>query len=101
MQFWSNIMKPIAQSLVGQVPFFPLLLAASVIVAPWTATATGYFTALSGPLPGSFSPGHMLLLSDGRVIIQNSGGNGWEFLTPDNHGHYVNGTWSAATPMND
>jgi hypothetical protein len=37
----------------------------------------------------------MLLLTDGTVMCQNSGAHDWHRLTPDVHGSYVNGTWSA------
>jgi Tol biopolymer transport system component len=44
--------------------------------------------------------GTMLLLTDGRVLLSDRGtGDGtdlWWILTPDIHGSYVNGTWSAA-----
>lgn len=46
----------------------------------------------------------MLLLSDGTVMVENDptgdGGTNWYRLTPDIHGSYVNGTWSARAPMN-
>ena len=47
--------------------------------------------------------GHMLLLPDGTVMAQGGFGVGtnWFRLTPDIHGSYVNGTWSALAPMND
>lgn len=41
----------------------------------------------------------MLLLTDGGVMCQESGGRGWWRLTPDQHGSYVNGTWSALASM--
>ena len=47
----------------------------------------------------------MLVLSDGTVICKSySGGtdgigNTFYKLTPDIHGSYVNGTWSAIAPM--
>jgi hypothetical protein len=47
----------------------------------------------------SFSPGAMLQLTDGTVMVQdqgpkNNGTGNWWRLTPDNTGSYVNGTWS-------
>jgi hypothetical protein len=41
----------------------------------------------------------MLLLSDGSVMCQESGGVGWHKLTPDHHGSYLHGTWSTLAPM--
>jgi hypothetical protein len=50
-----------------------------------------------GPLTHqpTFGAGTMLLLTDGRVMCQNSGTNKWWRLTPDMNGNYVNGVWSA------
>jgi hypothetical protein len=36
-----------------------------------------------------------LLLTDGRVLVQDVGKTDWHLLTPDNTGSYINGTWSA------
>ena len=36
----------------------------------------------------------MLLLTDGRLFVQDEGAADWWFLTPDSTGSYVNGTWS-------
>ena len=41
----------------------------------------------------------MLLLTDGRVMCQESGGVKWKALTPDQNGSYLNGTWSDLAPM--
>jgi len=45
----------------------------------------------------------MLLLTDGTVMAQTAGNgtNTWFKLTPDSHGSYVNGTWSALASMHD
>lgn len=49
--------------------------------------------------PASFDPNTALLLTDGTVMVQDSGpGNGggtnhWWRLTPDSSGSYINGTW--------
>jgi hypothetical protein len=52
--------------------------------------------------PG-FSPGTMLLESDGTVLVHyepESGGTPyWYRLTPDRSGSYVNGTWAKLPPM--
>lgn len=54
--------------------------------------------------PPPFTPGTMLLLSDGTVLVHNEpsfvGGTPvWWRLTPDATGSYVNGTWSQIAPM--
>lgn len=48
--------------------------------------------------PG-FNTSTMILLTDGRVMVQEEGTAHWHALTPDVHGSYVNGTWSALKDM--
>lgn len=62
--------------------------------------AVGSWTPLSNLIPTS-SAGHMLLLSDGTVMVQDDGGNHWSRLSPDTQGHYVHGQWTALHSMND
>ena len=67
-----------------------------------TVTSAGSWTPVANLSPTG-SGGLMLLLSDGTVMAKsNTGGgsygNGWNKLTPNN-GSYINGTWSAQTPM--
>ncbi|MDX6559997.1 MAG: hypothetical protein QOF72_3046 [Blastocatellia bacterium] len=47
----------------------------------------------------TFNASTMLLLNDGSVMCQESGGLNWSRLTPDQNGSYVNGTWAALAPM--
>jgi hypothetical protein len=42
--------------------------------------------------------GTALLLMDGTVMVQDSGGQAWWKLTPDISGSYVAGTWSQLAP---
>ncbi len=49
--------------------------------------------------PPSFGASTMLLLTDGTIMCQESGGKNWWRLTPDTSGNYVNGTWSPLSPM--
>lgn len=42
----------------------------------------------------SFNANHMMLLTDGSVLVQELATANWYKLTPDNSGSYVNGTWS-------
>ncbi|HEY6968709.1 MAG TPA: kelch repeat-containing protein [Candidatus Angelobacter sp.] len=63
----------------------------------------GKWTTLS---PLSFNSGTMLLLTDGTVMceevdVQGFGTRNWHKLTPDALGSYVNGTWSALSPLPD
>ena len=45
--------------------------------------------------PPGFAASTMLLLTDGRVICQEDNTADWFALTPDAHGSYTGGTWSA------
>jgi Kelch motif len=47
----------------------------------------------------AFSSGTMMLLTDGRVMVQQGGDKHWHALTPDSNGSYVNGTWSTLADM--
>jgi regulation of enolase protein 1 (concanavalin A-like superfamily) len=53
---------------------------------------SGSLTALKTAAPGSVN--EMLLLGNGSVLCQLSGGAGWAILTPSSTGSYINGTWS-------
>ncbi len=68
-------------------------------LAPETA---GTWTALTNSPAYAFG-GAMLLLSDGTVLAKSYGGTGvgtiYTKLTPDSSGSYINGTWSAISPM--
>ncbi|HTA28824.1 MAG TPA: hypothetical protein VK809_13615, partial [Bacteroidia bacterium] len=63
----------------------------------------GTWTAIRNLAPNN-SNGVMLLLTDGTVISKDDAGTGngtgWNRLTPDNTGSYVNGTWTSIAPMN-
>ena len=45
--------------------------------------------------PG-FQASTPLLLTDGRVLVEDLGSTTWHLLTPDSAGSYANGTWSLA-----
>src|SRR5262249_60552277 len=47
----------------------------------------------------TFNTGTMILLTDGRVMVQEEGTAHWHALTPDSHGSYINGTWSNLQDM--
>jgi Kelch motif len=48
--------------------------------------------------PG-FNTSTMILLTDGRVMVQEEGTPRWHTLKPDAHGSYVNGSWSSIKDM--
>ncbi len=64
------------------------------------ATASPWTPLANAP---SFSPGTMLLQSDGSVLVHDEPASGattqWWRLTPNADGSYVDGTWSAIAPM--
>jgi len=59
----------------------------------------GTWTKITNSPPSS--PGVMLLLTDGSVMVQAGSGNGWFRLKPDIHGSYVSGTWTTLASMHD
>jgi hypothetical protein len=68
----------------------------AILALPFSGFAASW-TPLTNFAPGN--AGVMLQLTDGSVMIQNSGSSIWLRLTPDIHGSYVNGTWDA-NPIN-
>jgi hypothetical protein len=40
-----------------------------------------------------------ILLTDGTVLVQDAGEQDWWRLTPDQHGSYVNGTWTQVASL--
>ncbi len=99
--------KKIQKGLAGNFSnCFPALLVFSFCFFYLQNHAQGTWTPISTLAPDT-NGGVMLLLSDGSVITKtihggNDGnGNGWDKLTPDIHGSYVNGTWSTIAPMHD
>jgi hypothetical protein len=53
----------------------------------------------------NYNQGVCLLLTDGTVMCHNATGGtygtGWDKLTPDIHGSYVNGTWTTLASMHN
>jgi hypothetical protein len=46
-----------------------------------------------------FNTSTMILLTDGRVMVQEEAQKHWHALTPDSNGNYVTGTWSTLADM--
>ena len=42
-----------------------------------------------------------ILLTDGTVLVQDTGDGNWATLTPDANGSYINGAWSGFSPLPD
>jgi hypothetical protein len=68
------------------------------ITSPASALGQGTWTKLAQTPPSVIN--FTTLLPDGTVMGSDSSTN-WFRLTPDNHGSYVNGTWTTLAPMND
>ena len=47
----------------------------------------------------TFNCSTMILLTDGRVMVQEEATPHWHALTPDANGSYINGNWSALADM--
>jgi hypothetical protein len=60
-------------------------------------TAAQTWTALNNE--ASFGAGTALLLTDGRVMVQQSDAGGWWTLTPDKTGSYINGSWTEVASL--
>ncbi|HVT08450.1 MAG TPA: hypothetical protein VHM31_12460 [Polyangia bacterium] len=65
--------------------------ASSAGASPWTPLANqpGLFNGASSPI----------LLTDGTVLVQDTGFPDWWRLTPDETGSYVNGTWAPVASL--
>lgn len=57
----------------------------------------GSWQALANQPP--FNTSTMILLTDGRIMVQEENTSHWHALTPDKTGSYVNGTWSPLADM--
>jgi hypothetical protein len=81
--------------------FWSILALMTGLVLPLQPAMAGTWTALNSFAPDNIDT--MLLLPDGTVMAtagDNGSGSGWYRLTPDSHGSYVNGTWTALASMN-
>jgi hypothetical protein len=47
----------------------------------------------------AFNTSTMVLLTDGRIMVQEEATPHWHALTPDAHGSYLNGTWASLADM--
>lgn len=82
-----------------------LFLAAAALLVPHRAVAVGNWLKLDNQAFDSVAL--LILLSDGTVMAANNPtsvfgdiGNDWYCLTPDSHGHYLDGKWSRRASMN-
>jgi hypothetical protein len=91
---WSQrLVLGVALLVLGQA----ILPALGQAASPWSSLVH----------PAQFNPGAMLLLTDGRVLVQEQGPlggsekgtRGWWILTPNRYGSYVRGTWTRAASL--
>jgi hypothetical protein len=68
------------------------------LLVSWQAAAVGSWIPLDTKMPGT-NAGHMLLLSDATVMVQQGVSSNWWRLTPGSSGGYTNGTWAPLSPM--
>jgi hypothetical protein len=76
---------------------FSSFFASLLILGAAAPTQAGTWTALHNRAPDTIQL--MLLLPDGTVMCFDGGGRACYKLTPDNHGSYINGTWSQLASM--
>jgi hypothetical protein len=82
---------------IGGKYFCALGCALAILAFPSLSHAQSW-SSLSQAFPGTSSD-TALLLTDGTVMVHVTCSPNWYKLTPDNTGSYINGTWSAAIPM--
>lgn len=79
-------------------------VAIMLFLCRFSSAQTGTWTAVANLAPHA-NMGVMLLLTDGTVICHNATGGtygtGWDKLTPNAAGSYVNGTWTSIASMNN
>jgi hypothetical protein len=74
-----------------------MLAVAAALMLVGTSAGAQTWTPLTHAAP--FSANAPLLLTDGTVMVQDTGTPNWWRLTPDETGSYVNGTWSPLSSM--
>jgi len=85
-------------------PRFSVLFLFVIIIQISSNAQTGTWTQVATNAP-HYNRGVCLLMTDGTVICKNNSGGGegtgWDKLTPDIHGSYVNGRWTSIANMNN
>jgi autotransporter-associated beta strand protein len=92
LNHWTEFVTGKCRELAWMLVFFCLWM-------PGQTEAAGTWTAVAHAAPSTVQL--MLLLSDGTVMCSDGGSNTWHRLTPDIHGSYINGTWTALASMHD
>ncbi len=78
-----------------------LCIVFALCISPFCFAQTGTWAQVTNPEPQQ-GAGLMMLMTDGTVMCQSVAGNykGWDKLTPDANGSYINGTWTTVAGMN-
>src|SRR5580692_2258458 len=83
---------------------FVIAISCQLLAISYLNAQTGTWTKLTNNAPAA-NMGVMLLLTNGTVMVHDTiggtEGTGWELLTPDATGSYVNGTWSTLASMHN
>jgi hypothetical protein len=83
---WENYRR------TNQVKVLRMLAISLAVLLVWSGVALSQtWTPLKNQ--PSFAPNDALLLTDGRVIVQDTNASDWWTLTPDSSGDYIKGTW--------
>src|SRR4051812_41591637 len=91
----SSLFVTAKKVLSGKKTMLSMLFAGMVATGSY---AQGTWAPLVASAP-DYNQGVMLLLTDGTILVKTSAGggggtgSGWNRLTPDVHGSYINGTW--------
>lgn len=75
-----------------RLAFVRLLLIGASASASTSVANAGTWTQMTNPPLSSGS--NLALLTDGRILVGNDGGNVWFILTPDSAGKYESATWT-------
>jgi hypothetical protein len=85
-------------------PLFVILVSLQLLAINALNAQTGTWTKLTNMSPHE-NMGDIMLLTNGNVIshdtVGGSVGQGWDMLTPDASGSYINGTWTTIASMHN
>ncbi|HTA28531.1 MAG TPA: hypothetical protein VK809_12135, partial [Bacteroidia bacterium] len=78
-----------------------LCMVFALFISLFCSAQTGTWAKITNLEPQQ-GAGLMMLMTDGTVLCQSVAGNykGWDKLTPDANGSYINGTWTTVAAMN-
>ena len=94
-------LAPVSAELEPPMPAMKSFRFVVVVCLPLLATFATLGAQTWTPLTNmpTFAASTALLLTDGRVLVQDSGARDWWILTPDLTGSYLGGTWIRSGPL--